>query len=68
MPYFHSNLVIGEEFKNQGGMILESTRLASEKSRLPGKRAFDGASGVAFERLCRSRHRRRQQRNSIAHA
>jgi len=32
MPYFSFDLVIGEEFKNQGGMILESTRLASEKA------------------------------------
>jgi hypothetical protein len=32
MPYFSFDLVIDEEFKNQGGMILESTRLASEKA------------------------------------
>jgi len=32
MPYFSFDLVIGEEFKNQGGMILESPRLASEKA------------------------------------
>ncbi len=32
MPYFSFDLVIDEEFRNQGGMILESTRLASEKA------------------------------------
>ncbi len=32
MPYFSFDLVIDEEFRNQGGMILENTRLASEKA------------------------------------
>lgn len=28
MPYFHFDLVIGEEFKGQSGMILEDTQIA----------------------------------------
>ena len=32
MPYFHFDLVIDEEFKGQGGMILEDTRIAFEKA------------------------------------
>jgi hypothetical protein len=32
MPYFHFDLVIGEEFKGQGGMILEDTQIAFEKA------------------------------------
>ena len=28
MPYFNFDLVIGEDFKNQGGMILEDTEIA----------------------------------------
>ncbi len=29
MPYFNFDLVIGEDFKNQGGMILEDTEIAT---------------------------------------
>jgi hypothetical protein len=32
MPYFNFDLVIGQEFKRQGGMILEDTRVAFEKA------------------------------------
>jgi hypothetical protein len=32
MPYFSFDLVIDEEFKSQGGMILESTDVAVEKA------------------------------------
>ena len=32
MPYFYFDLVIGEEFKNQGGMILEDTHIAFDKA------------------------------------
>jgi len=32
MPYFYFDLVIGEEFKNQGGMILEDIQAATEKA------------------------------------
>ena len=32
MPYFHFDLVIGEEFKGQSGMILEDTQIAFEKA------------------------------------
>jgi len=32
MPYFSFDLVIGEEFKNQGGMILEDTEIAIDKA------------------------------------
>ena len=32
MPYFYFDLVVGEEFKGQGGMILEDTQIAFEKA------------------------------------
>jgi hypothetical protein len=32
MPYFSFDLVIGEEFKNQGVMILENTEIAIDKA------------------------------------
>ncbi len=32
MPYFSFDLVIDEEFKSQGGMILENTEVALEKA------------------------------------
>ena len=32
MPYFNFDLVIGEEFKNQGGMILEDIEIAIDKA------------------------------------
>ena len=32
MPYFHFDLVIDEQFKGQGGMILEDTEAASERA------------------------------------
>jgi hypothetical protein len=32
MPYFYFDLVIGEEFKDQGGMILEDTDIAFDKA------------------------------------
>lgn len=32
MPYFNFDLVIGEDFKNQGGMILENTEGAVDKA------------------------------------
>ncbi|MFY9952901.1 hypothetical protein [Bradyrhizobium sp.] len=32
MPYYYFDLVIGEEFKNQGGMILEDTHIAFDKA------------------------------------
>jgi hypothetical protein len=32
MPYFNFDLVIGAQFKSQGGMILESTDSAVEKA------------------------------------
>jgi hypothetical protein len=32
MPYFHFDLVIDEQFKGQGGMILEDTEVAFERA------------------------------------
>jgi hypothetical protein len=32
MPYFYFDLVVGEEFKDQGSMILEDTQIAFEKA------------------------------------
>jgi hypothetical protein len=32
MPYFYFDLVVGEDFKDQGGMILEDTQIAFEKA------------------------------------
>ena len=32
MPYFNFDLVIGNDFKSQGGMILEDTGLAIDKA------------------------------------
>jgi hypothetical protein len=32
MPYFNFDLVIGEDFKSQGGMILEDTGIAIDKA------------------------------------
>ncbi len=32
MPYFYFDLVVGEEFKDQGSMILEDTDIAFEKA------------------------------------
>jgi len=32
MPYFNFDLVIGEDFKNQGGMILEDSEVAIDKA------------------------------------
>jgi hypothetical protein len=32
MPYFNFDLVIGADFKNQGGMILEDTEIAIDKA------------------------------------
>ena len=32
MPHFYFDLVVDEEFKNQGGMILEDTQIAFEKA------------------------------------
>ena len=32
MPHFYFDLVVGEEFKDQGGMILEDTQIAFEKA------------------------------------
>jgi hypothetical protein len=32
MPYFHFDLIIDEQFKGQGGMILEDTGVAFERA------------------------------------
>jgi hypothetical protein len=32
MPYYYFDLVIGEEYKNQGGIILEDLVLASDRA------------------------------------
>ena len=32
MPCYYFDLVIGEQFKNQGGMILEDTQIAFDKA------------------------------------
>jgi hypothetical protein len=32
MPYYYFDLVIGEEFRNQGGIILEDVHVASDKA------------------------------------
>jgi hypothetical protein len=32
MPYFNFDLVIGNDFKSQGGMILEDTEIAIDKA------------------------------------
>ena len=32
MPYFNFDLIIGEDFKNQRGMILEDTEIAIDKA------------------------------------
>ena len=32
MPYYYFDLVIGEEYKNQGGIILEDIDLASDRA------------------------------------
>jgi hypothetical protein len=32
MPYFHFDLVIDEQFRGQGGMILEHTEVAFERA------------------------------------
>jgi hypothetical protein len=32
MPYFNFDLVIGDDFKSQGGMILEDTGIAIDKA------------------------------------
>jgi hypothetical protein len=32
MPHFYFDLVLGEEFKDQGGMILEDTQIAFDKA------------------------------------
>ena len=32
MPYFNFDLVIGEDFKNQGGMILEDSEVPIDKA------------------------------------
>ena len=32
MPYFNFDLVIDEQFKGQGGMILEDTHIAFDKA------------------------------------
>ncbi|HWZ38264.1 MAG TPA: hypothetical protein VNY08_08195 [Bradyrhizobium sp.] len=32
MPYFNFDLVIGDDFKSQGGMILENTGIAIDKA------------------------------------
>ena len=32
MPYFNFDLVVGAEFQNQGGMILENTDYAIDKA------------------------------------
>ena len=66
MPYSYFDLVIGEEFKDQGGMILEDTQIAFDKADRLRKRAFSRASRAAFTELRRSRHRRREQ-GSLSH-
>ncbi|MBR0973910.1 MULTISPECIES: DUF6894 family protein [Bradyrhizobium] len=32
MPYYSFDLVVGEEFKNQGGIILEDIEVASDRA------------------------------------
>jgi hypothetical protein len=32
MPYYYFDLVVGEEFKNQGSIILEDLHVASDKA------------------------------------
>ena len=32
MPYYYFDLVIGEEYKNQGGLILEDLDVASDRA------------------------------------
>jgi hypothetical protein len=32
MPYYYFDLVIGEEYKNQGGIIMEDIDLASDRA------------------------------------
>ncbi|MBR0715968.1 DUF6894 family protein [Bradyrhizobium liaoningense] len=32
MPYYYFDLVVGEEFKNQGGIILEDLEVASDRA------------------------------------
>ncbi|WP_441258687.1 hypothetical protein AB7008_08990 [Bradyrhizobium sp. 521_C7_N1_3] len=33
MPYYSFDLVIGEEYKNQGGLILENIELAADRAQ-----------------------------------
>ena len=55
MPYFNFDLVIGEDFKNQGGMILEDTEIAiDEADRIASELC------VVRPELRRASHGRRQ--------
>jgi len=55
MPYYYFDLVVGEEFKNQGGIILETSRsprnradqLANELSQVKPELQSKGCGGAA---------------------
>ena len=66
MPYYNFDLVIGEEFKNQGGLILEDLELASDRAeQLACELCIVRPELKA--RLCGSRHQRGEFR-TLSHA
>jgi hypothetical protein len=51
MPYFYFDLVIGEEFKDQGGMILEDTDIAFDKADCLATPADVLLGGACLQRI-----------------
>jgi hypothetical protein len=64
MPYFYFDLVVGEEFKDQGGMILEDTQIAFEKADSLASELYIVRRELRFALFASLMAR---TRNSIAH-
>jgi hypothetical protein len=55
MPYFNFDLVIGDDFKSQGGMILEDTEIAIDKADSLASDTGSKRRRVKVERLTPNR-------------
>jgi hypothetical protein len=62
MPYYNFDLLIGEECKNQGGLILEDLDVASDRAEQLASETLCGDAGAEGQGVCRSGYRQRQQR------
>jgi hypothetical protein len=62
MPYFNFDLVIGEVFKDQGGMILEDSEIAIDKANSLASELRIIRPDLRSRGMRCARYRRRQSR------